>query len=143
MPLSGQLAFTSSTTWQKLVCMSEATRISATTLAKRLGPPAAGNDQPTYKALADRIRAAVLDGRLAVATGLPSERELASGLALSRTTVGAAYALLREQGWLESRRGSGSTLRLPAPAGGPGNSGRAGSGATPVTSFGAAGIFGW
>ena len=46
-------------------------------------------------------------------TGLPSERDLAAGLALSRTTVGAAYALLREQGWLDSRRGSGSRLRLP------------------------------
>ena len=81
------------------------------------GPPdRAGtreSGQPTYRTLADRIRAAVLDGRLAVSTGLPSERDLATGLSLSRTTVGAAYALLREQGWLDSRRGSGSRLRLP------------------------------
>ena len=86
--------------------------------------PAPGTDgqgqRATYEALADRIRAAVLDGRLAVATGLPSERELAAGLSLSRTTVGAAYALLREQGWLDSRRGSGSRLRLPDVRGGPG-----------------------
>ncbi len=120
--------------------MSETTRISAATLARRLGPTPGDGGQPAYRMLADRIRAAVLDGRLAVGTGLPSERELAVGLSLSRTTVGAAYALLREQGWLESRRGSGSRLRLPA-----GNSGR-GPG-SPVSSaaapFGAGGIFGW
>ena len=78
--------------------MSETTRISAATLARRIGPELAGSGQPTYRTLADRIRAAVLDGRLAVSTGLPSERDLATGLSLSRTTVGAAYALLREQG---------------------------------------------
>src|SRR6476661_368922 len=93
--------------------MSETTRISAATLARRIGPDVSGTGQPAYRTLADRIRAAVLDGRLAVSTGLPSERELATGLSLSRTTVGAAYALLREQGWLDSRRGSGSRLRLP------------------------------
>ena len=93
--------------------MSETTRISAATLARRIGPDISGAGQPTYRTLADRIRAAVLDGRLAVSTGLPSERDLATGLSLSRTTVGAAYALLREQGWLDSRRGSGSRLRLP------------------------------
>jgi DNA-binding transcriptional MocR family regulator len=123
--------------------MSEATRISAATLAKRLGPPSGGRDQPTYKGLADRIRAAVLDGRLAVSTGLPSERELAAGLSLSRTTVGAAYALLREQGWLDSRRGSGSRLRLPESAAGPGRAHTVRSGGPSVTPFGAGGIFGW
>ncbi len=118
--------------------MSEATRISAATLTRRLGPTATSSGQPAYRVLADRIRAAVLDGRLAVGTGLPSERELAVGLSLSRTTVGAAYALLREQGWLDSRRGSGSRLRLPAssPGRSPGSSSR-------VAPFGAGGIFGW
>jgi DNA-binding transcriptional MocR family regulator len=92
-------------------------RISATSLARRLGsrssdgsPPATS---PAYRELARQIRAAVLDGRLPVSTGLPSERELAGGLGLSRTTVAAAYSLLREQGWLESRRGSGSRVTLP------------------------------
>ena len=95
-PYLDELVWTSSTNYEKVVCMSETTRISAATLAKRLGPPPADRGQPTYRALADRIRAAVLDGRLAVATGLPSERDLAAGLSLSRTTVGAAYALLRD-----------------------------------------------
>jgi DNA-binding transcriptional MocR family regulator len=99
--------------------------------------------RPAYQVLAGRIRDAVLDGRLAVATGLPSERELASGLSLSRTTVGAAYALLREQGWLQSKRGSGSTLQLPQAAVASGIRGRAASEPPPATPFGPGGIFGW
>src|SRR6195952_4025223 len=94
--------------------MSESTpRISAATLSRRLGPQPTDANGPAYRLLAHRIRSAVLDGRLAVSSGLPSERDLAAGLSLSRTTVAAAYALLRDEGWLDSRRGSGSRLRLP------------------------------
>lgn len=123
--------------------MSETTRISAATLARRLGPPPAGDGLPTYRVLADRIRAAVLDGRLAVATGLPSERELATGLSLSRTTVGSAYSLLREQGWLDSRRGSGSRLRLPdGTATGTGRHTGASNAGSQVGPYNAGGVFG-
>lgn len=116
------------------------TRLSAGALARRLGSAGPDRGLPAYRELADRIRSALLDGRLAVGTGLPSERELASGLALSRTTVNAAYALLREQGWLQSRRGSGSRLRLPD-----GSTGAGGSVARSLGGLGAAGtaIFGY
>jgi DNA-binding transcriptional MocR family regulator len=70
--------------------------------------------QPAYQALADRVRLLVLDGRLALGTRLPAERELASHLGLSRTTVTGAYAQLRETGYLDSVRGSGSAVRLPS-----------------------------
>jgi DNA-binding transcriptional MocR family regulator len=66
-----------------------------------------------YAALADRIRLLVLDGRIATGTRLPAERELAAQLGVSRTTVTAAYAELRDAGYLESLRGSGSVARLP------------------------------
>ncbi|WP_164479132.1 PLP-dependent aminotransferase family protein [Nakamurella antarctica] len=69
---------------------------------------------PSYRELARRIRSALLEGRLAVSTGLPSERELATAAGLSRTTVAAAYGLLRDDGWLSSVRGSGSRLTFPA-----------------------------
>lgn len=70
-----------------------------------------------YEALAERIRLLILDGRIAVDTRLPAERDLAERLGLSRTTVTAAYRHLREQGLLHSVRGSGSVARLPgAPA---------------------------
>lgn len=72
-----------------------------------------------YAALADRIRLLVLDGRIAPGTRLPAERELAAQLGVSRTTVTAAYAELRDAGYLQSLRGSGSVARLPfrAPSG--------------------------
>lgn len=66
-----------------------------------------------YRGLADRIRLLVLDGRVPTDTRLPAERDLAERLGLSRTTVTAAYRELREGGYLESLRGSGSVARLP------------------------------
>lgn len=68
---------------------------------------------PAYATLADEIRTLAIDGRLAVDQRLPSERELALRLALSRTTVTAAYARLREAGYLRSRRGAGNFVALP------------------------------
>lgn len=76
-----------------------------------------GDAGSAYRALADRIRLLVLDGRIPVDTRLPAERDLADRLDLSRTTVTAAYRELREQRLLHSVRGSGSVARLPgAPA---------------------------
>lgn len=68
---------------------------------------------PAYKALAERIRVLLMDGRLSSGAKLPAERELSQALALSRTTVAAAYSKLRDDGFLDSVRGSGSTLQLP------------------------------
>lgn len=69
---------------------------------------------PAYVALADRIRLLILDGRVQLGARLPAERDLAAHLGLSRTTVSAAYAALRESGFVDSIRGSGSVARLPA-----------------------------
>lgn len=70
----------------------------------------------SYQALADRVRLLVLDGRVPIDTRLPAERDLAARLGLSRTTVTAAYRQLRDSGFLDSVRGSGSVTRLPGPA---------------------------
>ncbi|MCK1798922.1 PLP-dependent aminotransferase family protein [Streptomyces sp. XM4193] len=69
---------------------------------------------PGYRHLADGIRLLVLEGRVPVATRLPAERELATALGVSRTTVAAGYAALRSDGFLESRRGAGSWTTVPA-----------------------------
>ncbi len=68
---------------------------------------------PEYVALAGNLRGLVTDGRLPLALRLPAERELAEALGISRTTVTAAYRLLRESGHLNSRRGAGSWTALP------------------------------
>lgn len=92
-------------------------RISARALAEALGGWR-GNG-PAYEALADAVRLLCLDNRVAPRTALPAERELAGALALSRTTVAAAYRSLRETGHIESVRGSGSVTR-PLPRNDPG-----------------------
>jgi DNA-binding transcriptional MocR family regulator len=68
---------------------------------------------PDYAALAASIRGLLTDSRLPLGVRLPAERELAESLAVSRTTVTAAYRALRESGHLTSRRGAGSWTTLP------------------------------
>jgi DNA-binding transcriptional MocR family regulator len=69
---------------------------------------------PAYRELADVVRLLILDGRIALDVALPSERSLAATLGISRTTVTAAYALLREQGFLSSGQGSRSRSCIPS-----------------------------
>lgn len=69
--------------------------------------------RPYYRVLAQNVRTMVLDGRLPVRVRVPAERHLAEALGVSRTTVTAAYDLLREQGYLRSRQGAGSWTALP------------------------------
>ena len=68
---------------------------------------------PGYAALATALRALILDGRVPIRARLPSERSLAEALSVSRTTTTAAYDLLRGEGYVESRQGSGSRVTLP------------------------------
>ncbi|NML11819.1 PLP-dependent aminotransferase family protein [Sphingobium sp. AR-3-1] len=69
--------------------------------------------EPAYRQLAQALRMLVLDGRVGLNVRLPGERELAAALGLSRTTVAAAFDRLRDEGYLESRQGSGSVTRIP------------------------------
>ena len=85
--------------------------VSAPRVATLLG--SATDRSPAYRAIADGLRLLVADGRVLPGTRLPSERDLTGALGVSRTTVARAYELLREQGYLVSRRGSGSVTRLP------------------------------
>jgi hypothetical protein len=87
--------------------------LSARSLALQLGAWRPGGATPLYEALADRIRLLVLDGRISLGTRLPAERLLAEHESLSRTTVAGAYARLRELGYAQSVRGSGTVAQLP------------------------------
>jgi DNA-binding transcriptional MocR family regulator len=89
------------------------TVLSARSISQLMGDWRGSVTSAAYASLADRIRLLVLDGRIPLGTRLPAERELAIAQGLSRTTVTAAYALLREAGFLTSIRGSGSVARLP------------------------------
>lgn len=94
--------------------VATATASSPARLAALLAPWA--HQRPVYCALASGVRALVLDGRLPIGARLPSERALAERAGLSRTTVRAAYDVLRAQGYLRSDHGAGSHITLPASA---------------------------
>jgi GntR family transcriptional regulator / MocR family aminotransferase len=55
-----------------------------------------------------QLRERILDGRLKSGDRLPASRELAEELAVARKTVTHVYDLLISEGFLESRRGSGT-----------------------------------
>jgi DNA-binding transcriptional MocR family regulator len=93
--------------------MATLSRIGGRALADLL-PALRGMPGPVYAALAHAITSLVLDGRIATETRLPSERELAVALRVSRATVTAAYDALRADGFLASRTGSGSYVTVPA-----------------------------
>ena len=85
--------------------------VGAATVARILGRWSLPG--PGYVALADGLRRCVLDGTLPLWSRMPSERDLAAALGVSRTTTSAAYQRLRELGFLVTRRGSGSVTTLP------------------------------
>lgn len=91
--------------------MSSSVRPSAATLGELIGDWHSSSGA-AYRQLAGAIRQAVLDGRLSIGARLPAERELSAALGISRTTVASAYSALREEGWLSSRRGSGSVITV-------------------------------
>ncbi len=62
---------------------------------------------PRYQQLARAFKQAVLDGRCPAGSRLPATRVLAQELDFSRNTVLAAYELLADEGFIETRTGSG------------------------------------
>lgn len=63
---------------------------------------------PLHRQLYARIRLAILEGRLAAGSRLPSTRALAASLRLSRNTVATAYDQLLAEGYITARSGSGT-----------------------------------
>lgn len=93
--------------------------IGTASLVRQLGAwRGAGRGSAGYRQLADALRLLILDGRLPLAIRIPGERDLAAALDVSRTMVSAAFAILRDEGYLVSVQGSGSRTSVPAGAGG-------------------------
>jgi GntR family transcriptional regulator / MocR family aminotransferase len=63
-----------------------------------------------------QLHDAIVDGRVALGTRLPSTRSLARELRVSRNTVSTAYDELAARGLIRSRRGSGTYVCAPAAA---------------------------
>ncbi|HEX6523983.1 MAG TPA: PLP-dependent aminotransferase family protein [Streptosporangiaceae bacterium] len=60
--------------------------------------------------LADALRAAIIDGRLAAGTALPATRVLAVDLGVSRGVVVEAYQRLKDEGVVSAKRGVGTIV---------------------------------
>ncbi|MFE7196439.1 MocR-like transcription factor YczR [Microbacterium oxydans] len=67
----------------------------------------------TASALADQIRALILDGRLTVGERLPSERALALELRRSRSTITRTYGVLESDGYVSRLHGGSTRVTLP------------------------------
>lgn len=75
---------------------------------------------PLHRQLYEALRRAMLDGKLGAGERLPSSRDLAQDLNLSRNTVVAAINQLSVEGYLASRVGSGTYVNDNVPRALPG-----------------------
>jgi GntR family transcriptional regulator, transcriptional repressor for pyruvate dehydrogenase complex len=64
-----------------------------------------------YEQAADAIKARILDGTWSPGDRIPSERELADQLAISRGSTREALRILEAMGWLEIRPGEGTIVK--------------------------------
>lgn len=68
----------------------------------------AGKPLPRYRMLFNYLQQSIITGKLQPTTKLPSSRELAQLLKLSRNTVKQVYEMLQAEGYIETRHGAGS-----------------------------------
>src|SRR5919205_638526 len=73
------------------------------------------NGAPLYRQLYDELRGAILRGQLRAGTRLPSTRELAAELSVSRNTVMNAFEQLLAEGYVEGQVGSGTYVSRALP----------------------------
>ncbi len=88
-------------------------RIGSHALLSMLGDWTAGPGASLQVRLADSLRQIIETGVLPAGSVLPAERALARDLSVSRSTVTAALSVLKAEGTLESRQGSGTSVTGP------------------------------
>lgn len=88
--------------------------IATDTLLALIGRWSAGRG-PLYLLLAGRLRQLIEAGELPDRTPLPPDRTLAAALAIGRSTVVAAYDVLRQEGRLTRTQGSGTRVSADLP----------------------------
>jgi GntR family transcriptional regulator/MocR family aminotransferase len=87
--------------------------------------------QPLFVQLCEQIRQRIVSGQIDTRLRLPPSRNLATQLAISRSTVVTAYEQLIAEGYIEGRRGSGYFVRELAGSDYPGHQARKTLTATP------------
>lgn len=63
---------------------------------------------PLYRQIAEQIKAQISDGRLPAGARLPTVRQLAEDLGVTRLTVQNAYSDMQADGWVEATVGRGT-----------------------------------
>lgn len=86
-------------------------RIDSSSVARLLGNWTQ-RDLPLSTSLAGSLRKLIVGGWIAQGSFLPSQRELARTLGISRGTLNVAYHLLESEGYLVTQQGSGTRVRL-------------------------------
>ena len=74
-------------------------------------------DAPLFHQIYQQLRSAILSGALCSATKLPSTRELAAQLGVSRSAVVSAFEQLLAEGYTFGKKGAGTYIApdLPEP----------------------------
>lgn len=67
-------------------------------------------DYPRYQQIIESLRQQIVSGALPVGVALPAEAMLQTQFKVSRHTIREALRVLRDEGLIESRRGSGSRV---------------------------------
>ena len=75
----------------------------------------AASNVPLYRQLYENLRQAILAGQIAPGTRLPSTRDIAAELRLSRNTVMNAFEQLLAEGYVEGHVGSGTFVSQALP----------------------------
>lgn len=70
---------------------------------------------PAYRWLCSGLRSAILEGRLPPGARLPSTRDLARECGLSRGTLVTVYELMKAEGYVTGRTGSGTFVNRTVP----------------------------
>lgn len=73
------------------------------------------SSEPYYRQMYHSLAADIKEGRYAIGSALPTERELCDAFGVSRHTTREALRILEQRGLIKRRQGSGSTVVASTP----------------------------